>query len=442
MKNYNLRIIIQLMLIFINMIALSYIMPDDRLFFSKIILFTVLIIQILLFLNSLRSLYRTMSSMINALRNRDFTLAFQKSGYGKSIDNFYSELSGLMHDIKEERTEDKARLQYLNMAFEKIDAGIISVRDNKEILLINERARKLLGIASLNSWQEMQVQQPGFYSKVNELMHGGTGMMTVRSAHDDSQLTISVNPLRFLNHDYAYITFKDIRDELDRTEFQAWQKLIRILTHEIMNSVTPVSSMAENMTMLIERLKSDDSIMKESMKDLTLSAQTIRRRSDGLLEFVDNYRNLTRISTPKIIETDIGQVIDSVLMLLKGYGSNVTFQKNIEIDRICLDRSLIEQVLINLIRNSIEAIPQHRQAQIVTRTFNREKWKCISVSDNGEGISGNEKNEVFTPFFTTKKEGSGIGLSLSKQIMISHNGHIALNSDIAKGTTVTLDFPL
>ncbi len=441
MKNFNIRLLIQLCLLFLTMAALAYILTDDRLFFSKIILFAFLVIQVAALLYFLNYSFRQMEAMVAALKNRDFSLRFPKKGYGKSMDKLLNTLNRTIQDIENEHIEKEGKLQYLTLAFEQIEAGIISVKNGKELILVNSKAQQLLKIPEVHHWDLLRKHQPDFFHAIEQVPEGGDIVITIRQENQEYDLSVSVTKMKMLNNDFTHITFKDIHDELDRKEFQAWQKLIRILTHEIMNSVTPVSSLAENMENMLDRVDQTETNIQEFRDDLIFSAKTIRRRSDGLLEFVENYRNLTRIPEPRTRKESIDSLTDDIIRLYGDNQNNFSIVRELQLHEITFDRILVEQILMNLIKNSVEALTSKDNGLIKISSFQEKDWNCISVEDNGEGIDEDELKEIFVPFFTTKKSGSGIGLSLSKQIMIAHGGRILVTSKQHEGTNVTLKFP-
>ena len=220
-------------------------------------------------------------------------------------------------------------------------------------------------------------------------------------------------------------------------ETDAWQKLIRVLTHEIMNSIAPIISLSETVT---ERAASNG--MNERDYAVMLQAiQTIHRRSKGLLDFVENYRKLTRIPTPTMQIFPVSTLFSDLQKLVPAEGIHVVYSIHPAELRLYADRSMIEQVLINLLKNAIEACCDSEFPEIHIDASRREGMPVVTVSDNGSGIVPEALDKVFVPFFTTKQGGSGIGLSVCRQILNRHGGNITVASEIEKGTTFTMQFP-
>ncbi|MDE6349291.1 MAG: HAMP domain-containing histidine kinase [Bacteroides sp.] len=218
---------------------------------------------------------------------------------------------------------------------------------------------------------------------------------------------------------------------LERNEMEAWQKLIRVLTHEIMNSITPIISLSETLS---EREVSEKnySVMRQGM-------QAIHRRSKGLLEFVENYRKLTRLPTPVRRPVPVRELLQDMQKLFPEDYIHIELP---ETDRtLQIDRAQIEQVLINLVKNAKEACSRKEAPRIEIKMLPALSWQClITVSDNGDGILPEVQDKIFVPFFTTKPSGSGIGLSLCKQVMNRHGGNITVQSAVGTGSCFTLQF--
>jgi signal transduction histidine kinase len=242
---------------------------------------------------------------------------------------------------------------------------------------------------------------------------------------------------------------QNIQTELEENEMEAWQKLVRVLTHEIMNSVTPISSLANTLEEDIKfHLEADNEkceMTREELDDLHLAIKTIQKRSDGLIRFVTDFRSLTHIPKTQFAEVPVKDLFDHIDLLMRHEldENRVIFKKDVDPLNlnIKIDRELIEQVLINLIKNAIQALEEQSDRQISLSAFKRDhKHTFISVKDNGPGIDEEAQSKIFIPFYTTKKNGSGIGLSLSKQIMRQHLGSISVKSKSNEGTEFILRF--
>ena len=242
------------------------------------------------------------------------------------------------------------------------------------------------------------------------------------------------------------VTIKDIQNVLEEQETETWQKLIRVLTHEIMNSITPISSLTSTLDLMLNSAIHDHkNLTEESLSEISMAIKTIHKRSNGLLHFVSTYRNLTKIPKPNLKVAKVKELLDDILPLIKHElnSSKVNLEMSTEPEslEIYADTKLIEQVIMNLITNAIHATENMADGKIIVRAFlNKRGRVAIQVIDNGHGILKDVIDKIFIPFFTTKPKGSGIGLSLSKQIMRLHGGSITEHSEPNQGATFTLTF--
>jgi len=288
---------------------------------------------------------------------------------------------------------------------------------------------------------------PDLYRLMRKLGAGQRELVRVNRQDELMQLAVMVTEFRLDEVLYKLVSIQDIKQELEEQELDSWQKLIRVLTHEIMNSVTPVSSlsMAVNEMLLDEQgnRRLVEGLDKEDIEDIYSSLGTIEERSKGLLRFVRDYKNVTRLPKPGFADLDIRELLDHVRQLFKQDTDRLGIDFSVVISSkdlsVCADREMIQQVLINLVKNAVEVVRESRKKEIRISAYSQRNKTFIDVSDNGPGIDPETADQVFIPFFTTRKSGSGIGLSLSKQIMRLHKGSIYFRSS-PKGTTFTLKF--
>jgi signal transduction histidine kinase len=289
---------------------------------------------------------------------------------------------------------------------------------------------------------------PDFARTVEELGGNGRKLTELKDGRDTRMVSLDVRTIQLMERPCILITIQDINSEIEQKEIEAWHKLIRILTHEIMNSVTPIASLTETMQGLLaspdgsQRRAGD--ISEETAADIRFSLETIQKRSEGLLKFVDTYRKLTRVPKPSPERVYLRELFSSVERLMSDSlaqrGILLEYKTEPGLEFVHLDRALIEQVLINLITNSMYALEGRPSPFIQLSAYTNNGSVIIEVSDNGKGIPAKELNEIFVPFFSTRKDGSGIGLSLSKQIVSLHGGTIKVSSQERKGTSFYLRF--
>ncbi len=353
-------------------------------------------------------------------------------------------MNDIVQSYRDVKIEKEAQYQFLQLLVNQIQVGIISVMDDS-IILINPVAEKILGVKGVRNWKMLEQMNPAVASQLKD---DGKKLIEVRSKGGLKILAVEVSSLIMIDNSYQLITLQDINSEIEQKEIEAWHKLIRILTHEIMNSVTPIASLSETMQAMLSdksgNQKSLGAIGEETVKDIRFSLNTIQKRSERLIDFVENYRRLTRIPKPVLTDVNVETLLLSIEDLMRNEIVSGNIKLKIEVEnpdlQLNIDPSLIEQLLINLIRNSIHALEERADKKIYIRAYTEDQAVVVEVNDNGKGIPERELKEIFVPFFSTKKEGSGIGLSLSKQIMSLHGGRIRVASVVNEGTSFYLMF--
>jgi signal transduction histidine kinase len=330
---------------------------------------------------------------------------------------------------------------------ELVDTGILSYEiETAEVVWMNESLKRLLQVPYLKTIHSLSKRDWGLYHEIMALPLGESVISTVHLEKNSFKVLLSATAFQTEGKKYKLIAFQNVNEALDETESKAWQKLLSVMTHEIMNSVAPISSLAETLKNRLNgarhRVKQDD---LASFEDLELGIDTIKRRSEGLLKFAETYRNLNKISTLNVKKVYVRDMFENLHHLMQP----TLEQKNIEIEIILkdpdllleADTNLIEQVLINVVVNAIEAVKDNPDPKIIlTSSHAQNKKVYIKIVDNGPGMPEELLDKIFIPFFSTKKNGSGIGLSLCKQIMMMHKGNVQVQSIVGEGTAFTLQF--
>ncbi len=419
--------------------VMSFIYGRQELFFTQVFLVILtlgLFLELLYFVNNTnRRLYR----FLIAVKEGDYTANFHDDKLSSTFSELNELFMELLQTIKNAKLEKEAQYLYLNKIINHIDLGIISLDAKDEIALINAKAQELLAIPKVKSWQLLKNKNTAFFNEISDLDFANHKLIELEINGQLRQLSVSISQLKLLGEQYRIITFKDIRNEISHKEIEAWHKLIRILTHEIMNSVTPIASLTESMmsqTNKAEKSSEDDELNK--------ALATINHRAEGLLQFVSDYRKLTRVPIPKKEPIDPDKLVDEVMLLFQDqlHKTGISFQSDIQVKELFGDSALFDQVLINLVKNSIEAMEKSPTKILSINIVTESPYHVIEVRDTGIGISKELKEKVFIPFYSTKKEGSGIGLSLSRQILNLHGGYIDCHSQANEGTTFRLFLPM
>lgn len=284
------------------------------------------------------------------------------------------------------------------------------------------------------------------FEEISEIKAGENKVVTINRDKNSFKTLLSATAFQTDGLIYKLIAFQNVNEALDENESQAWKKLLSVMTHEIMNSVAPISSLADTLKNRIKQASEENNDQTNSMEDIELGINTIKRRSEGLLKFAETYRNLNKVVQPNLKSVPIMDLFENLHHLMEP----TLEQKSIELDVVMkdpglvveADLNLLEQVMINLLVNAIDAVKEKEHPRIVLSAEKSKGSKTeIRVADNGYGMSAEVMENIFVPFFSTKKTGSGIGLSLCKQIMMLHKGNIQVQSREGEGSVFTLQFP-
>ncbi len=446
-KRFSLLVIIRITLLMLTLTGLAFIFAKTELFFNQIILLSIVIIQVAELIRFITFTNRELAKLLLAIRYSDFSISFKGKKHGKSFQELQDAFVEIIEAFKKVSVEKEAQFRFLKVIVDNVNVGIIAIKEEHQIELMNKTAQTLLGVGVPNYWKQLQQLSPQFSREFSEMDDNERKLVELNVKGDKLQISAHVTRLKILNFRYSIITFQNIKSEIEQKEIEAWHKLIRILTHEIMNSVTPITSLTETMQMMLHKgenlEKSIDEISEEDLADIRFSLETIQRRSEGLLHFVDDYRKLTRVKNLDKEGVDATELLENMAQLMKPelQKEHITLELHLKSAfELSIDRKLIEQVLINLITNAKHALKGIENPRITLRTYFRESEKVIEITDNGMGIDESKIDQIFIPFFSTKDNGSGIGLSLSKQIMKKHKGDLSVKSEKDQGASFFLVF--
>ncbi|WOK05561.1 ATP-binding protein [Imperialibacter roseus] len=452
-KSFKAALIIRVVLLIGSIFLLTHLYYNDSYDLTKALVIGMIGYQVYALFHYLDKSNREIANFLSSIQYDDFSNTYTYRNTGGSIDLLYEQFNNVMKKFRDIRAEKEAQYTYYKTIVQHVGIGIITFDKHGEIQMLNTAAKNLLQIGQIKNISNLksisQVLVDGFFM----LKTGGRDLIKIERNGEEVQLAIYAIELTMRGEEFKLISLQNIKSELEEKEMEAWQNLIRVLTHEIMNSVTPISSLAGTVeSELGHQLKNGDDVNRitnEEIQDLYLAVQTIHRRSDSLIKFVSDFRNLTRLTMPKLAQTKVRDLLDHVLMLLKYEIERgeikLTYKvepKNLE---VLVDKEQIEQVLINLVKNAIQALEENDEMDkekllIISANGLENNSVSISITDNGPGIEEDALKKIFIPFFTTKKSGSGIGLSLSKQIMRQHKGSISVKSVINQGTEFVLRF--
>ena len=387
---------------------------------------------------------RALLRFLQSIKYSDFSQTFTTKKRGKTFDDLNDSFNEVMNQFRKTRSEKEEQNRYLQTVLRHVGVGLIAFDTTGKIEFINPAARKILGINQISHLNILDQFEDSLSIKLLELKSGEKTTVKIFDETDVVQLIVYATEFKMRDTLYKLVSLQNIQSELEEKELEAWQKLIRVLTHEIMNSVTPISSLSSTVNQMLINGKSEK-LEDEQIDDIKNAVNTIQRRSEGLINFVENYRSLTKIPKPNFEIFAIENLFERVEKLLSNdlKKNAIIFEKSVQPQSLELtaDVSMIEQILINLIINSIHALKNQDEKKIKLNASMSDKGRVlVKVTDNGPGILENVQDKIFIPFFSTKSSGSGIGLSLARQIMRSHRGNIRVSSQPNEETTFTLIF--
>lgn len=444
-KRYEWRLVLRVILMFITLSASSVLVTSGPQLFL-VITIPLCVYQVLDLIRFQKKAQDEVSQFVESIHYRDFSRHFdvrKAPNELKPLRKGFNEINTTFKLISRER---ETQYHYLQKILELVDTGIISYeQETGETGWINEAFKQLIGVPYLKSIHSLEKRDATLYLEIIKLKPGDSKILTLTRNQQLVKILVSASVMRSEDRIYKLIAFQNVSEALDETESKAWQKLLNVMTHEIMNSVAPISSLADT---LKNRLKSPEianSPVSSQLEDLELGIDTIKRRSEGLLKFTESYRNLNKITKLDLTKILVRNLFESLNSLMRP----TLEKKHIELEIILrdpalaiqADLNLIEQVLINLVVNAIEAIKDREHPRLtLSAEVQANNRTLVKVADNGLGMPPELLDKIFIPFFSTRKTGSGIGLSLCKQIMLLHKGNIQVQSTEGLGSTFILQF--
>jgi two-component system nitrogen regulation sensor histidine kinase NtrY len=372
------------------------------------------------------------------IQQRDFSLHFpDQNSFGK----LYSELNKITLAFKKISTEKEVHNRFLQTLFEHIKVSLVTFDERGKIHLVNKNFLLLIGKPGLTSLEELHKDREELAKTMRELKPEETRVIKFYRQRQLQNLAVQASEFKLEGIHYKLISAQNITNELNAKELEAWQKLIRVLTHEIMNSIAPIVSLSDTLHTAVENEKAQAEDKDLSfLKTLYAGLDAIKIRSQGLHSFTEAYRKLTRVPDPLFTTVDVRLFINQVIDLLRSEFEkrNIDLKVDVVSSWIKIDKQLMEQVILNLVWNAIDAVSETSNRTIKISALEIGGRIKISIADNGTGIEDANLDKIFVPFFTTKKNGSGIGLALARQIVQLHNGEVLIESKLNKGTTVTV----
>ena len=447
-KNLYLNILIRTILIVTLALLMGYLVFVQQSIRFSIICFITIIILTINLITYLNRTNRNIRFFFDSVRNDDSNLSFPVDKKSGSLRELHQSMNNVNQQIQELKIENAHQEQYFQKILEHLATGIITYNNKGFILHANSAAKRLLSLDIITHLRQIEQVDKKLSETIKNLKPYERHLVALNTLQGEIQLSLKSTSFGSDDNELVILSIQDIKHELDEKEVDSWMRLIRVLMHEIMNSITPITSLSDSLLNIYRHEKipvKPKEITDKSIETTLNGLNVIKEQGKGLMEFVESYRKLTRIPKPEMKSFIISDLFARVKVLTdslaKGKNTVIIFHDVNSEREIYADENLISLVLINLIKNAVEANEKNPECKIeISAGYDTNEKPEICVSDNGPGISRENIEEIFIPFFTTRDKGSGIGLSISKQIMGVHGGTLKVRSVPNKETIFCLCF--
>ncbi len=443
LRSIKLKILLRILLLAVSFFLVSYLIFETESFVQAIYAsFLPIIFSIELYLYIDRNNKR-IKNYLNAIELDDLSIKMPENIPDKSFLDLNKSLNKFSNKLETLRKDSIAQFYFIDALVKKAQVGLLVIDQNDTIYFVNESFAKLIGKPRIQLHQSASEEIPMIWKSIQNLNLNDKKSIDIKIHELSSVLLFQVSEFIIDNQKYRLYSAQNIKSELENTEIEAWKKLIRILSHEILNSASPILSLSNSLSDLIQdhEINQDKLIAK-----ITEGLDVINQRSSGLIKFTNAFSTISKLPNPEKIEVQTKELFQKLKLLFQNELSNkeIDFEFKVypKAEKLFIDHYQIEQVFINLIKNSIESFKNKDDQRIIIKAFNQNKFIRIEIIDNGSGISEDKLDKVFLPFFTTKEKGNGIGLALSKQILNLHKGNINIDSKIEQGTKIILEVPI
>lgn len=426
-----------------------FLLPNYISVYFSIIPFLLIVQQTIMLIKYVNRSNEKISLFFHSVKNEDFSLKFSEDVPDKSFRELYKRINEVNLQIQEIFIEKRTQDAYFKEVLRQIDVGILSYNKEGHILFANQSVKNLFNCKHLNHIRQIESINASLFKLLSEPRPFGRKLVEISNEREVIQLALKSSLFKSADEPLFLLTVQDIRRELDEKETDSWLKLIRVLTHEIMNMVTPITSITgaildnleqDSIPLALEQKNNDK--VKNTIKGL----EVINEQGKDLMSFVQSYRSFLNVPNPQKEVVKVADLFDTMKILFSPdlKAKDIQLKTSIEpIDlELFIDRQQIVQVLLNLGKNAIQSLEHEKKQGIIQihAGINETGNKFIEVRDNGPGIQSKVIEHIFIPFFTTKDSGSGIGLSLSKQILQLHGGTLQVHSVLEQGTSFYLSF--
>lgn len=444
-NSYIFKLFFRIVLIVGTILGLIYTSYSDKTPYTIVLAIATLYLLTNTY-NYVKRRFVVMDDFFEAVKYRDFSRWFPEDRGPKDIRFLYTGFNEINRTIKDINSQNQAQYVYLQKILEMVDIGIIAYNlETGDVLWSNDSFGEILDIPSFKNIRFVENRKPELFNTVFETYHREPNSIAVALQNEQIKILISDTVFEVENDAFKLIVIQNIEDTLNKNESESWKKLLSVMTHEIMNSIAPISSLADTLQKHVEMTMEQPEVSPLELEDLNAGIKTIKNRSDGLLKFAKTYRSLSKVTHLNLQRTRVSDLFNTIQLLMepsiKAKSIAIEFDINSPKLELDIDAHLIEQVLINLILNAVDACKDKNDAKIkVSAIQTPNRAIMLKVIDNGSGIPADILENIFVPFFTSKTTGSGIGLSLCKQIMLLHKGRILVKSVENEGSVFTLVF--
>lgn len=449
-KHFRTNIVLRILLILSLGYAILYVATQTHFWLVAFWIALLVVILTLELISYVERSHKNLNNFLLSIRQSDFSTVYPTLPHKGSQESLKQAYHQILKVFQQLRSEKEFHHQYLQTVVEHVKVALICYDEAEEVQLMNQTAKQLLGKPYIKNLKALAQIDSTLLESIRRLQPGNKELVSLQVNGSAQNLSMQATSFKLKQKPYKLVSFQDIRSELETQEVESWQKLIRVLTHEIMNSVIPIATLTSVINEMLQDSKESHEkqhnlahLDEEDVMDIRTSLQTVESRSRGLISFIKAYSSLTQTVKPVYREVRVEELFTRVYTLLRPdiEKKQIQFTSVILQENLCMmaDQELMEQVLINLVLNAIDAVEgkEHAAIELIAR-IDENKRALLQIKDNGTGMDEETLQHIFVPFFTTKKKGSGIGLSLSKQIVLLHKGNITIDSQVGKGSTCSV----
>ncbi|MCB9000774.1 MAG: histidine kinase [Bacteroidales bacterium] len=439
-KSLYFKIIVRVVIITALSVGMSFSLNSEHPFYLTSICLAGIIIATVNLIWFLNATNRKLTFFFEAVRNNDSTLQFPKRTGNKTEEILNSNLNEVNNQIQQLKIEIQQKENYFQTMLENVATGVITYNSKGFVLHANSAAKKMLSLEVLTHLKQLEKVDVKLYNTIQRIKPMEHSLVSISNENTETELAINATPFKSKEDELVILSIQDIKNELDAKELNSWIKLIRVLMHEIMNTITPITSLSESLYKRVAKL--NQPIDSSTNEIVCQGLEVIKNQSSSLMNFVESYRKLTKLPRPEKKNFKIADLINRVKLLFEADNKTIfiyteTQPNDLEINA---DENQISQVLINLVKNALQANKDNPDAKIWISAKIAKNRPVVEVTDNGPGIPREIIDEIFVPFFTTNENGTGIGLSISKQIVALHGGTLKVKSAPNKETSFTIEF--